>query len=107
MSTLQVNDDAEETEAADLQLPTVYIPLICCDFWKWSWESFNSRIPASLNCNNDPNNCVPQIFGGGMMEEGLIEYLQKYADELEAQAGAPDLEIRAKINELKVVPDYN
>ena len=38
-----------------------------------------------------------------MMEEGLIEYLQKYADELEAQSGAPDLEIRAKINELKVV----
>ncbi len=41
-----------------------------------------------------------------MMEEGLIEYLQKYADELEAQAGAPDPEIRAKINELKVC-DFN
>ncbi len=37
------------------------------------------------------------------MEEGLIEYLQKYADDLEAQSGAPDPEIRAKINELKVL----
>ena len=37
-----------------------------------------------------------------MMEEGLIAYLQKYADELEAEAGAPDPEIREKIAELKV-----
>ena len=36
------------------------------------------------------------------MEDGLIEYLTKYADELEAQTGAPDPEIRAKIAELKV-----
>jgi hypothetical protein len=43
-----------------------------------------------------------KVFGGAVMDEGLIAYLQKYADDLEAEAGAPDPEIRAKIAELKV-----
>ena len=43
-----------------------------------------------------------QAFSGGLIQEDLINYLQKYADELEAEAGQPDPEIRSKIAELKV-----
>ena len=39
----------------------------------------------------------------GAIGEDLIEYLTKYADELEAQTGEPDTEIREKIAELKVI----
>jgi hypothetical protein len=43
-----------------------------------------------------------QDFGQGLATESLIDYLSKYADQLESELGAPDPEIRAKIAELKV-----
>ena len=43
----------------------------------------------------------------GLMQENLVDFLQKYADDIEAQTGAPDPEIRAKIAELRVSTPWN